>query len=306
MRNIDFIVPVYNNNESLEELVDILTGIGKELGNNFRIICVDDGSKDDSLATLERIRKVRCKDLINIQLIKNYGQLAAIFAGFEMSNASKIVVISADLQDDAGKIVLMSQALDEGFEVAACHRVERAESSYRQLTSWIAYKIARLGYPEMPRGGFDYFMLSRIALNEIIENQKRTTFLQGAILRLGFPIKWIPYKRISRKYGKSQWTFRKKVAFLLDILFESTLSPLRFISFSGALVSLFSVFVILQVSIGRLVGKSPFDGFAFIVSLICFFGGLSIFSIGILGEYILRMLKGSQITSYKIKSIFSN
>lgn len=304
-RILDLVIPVFNNAESLREVNDqIISVVYPLVGNRYSIIYVDDGSKDESFAILSSLQRENPATTTVIKLQRNYGQLAALFAGYDMSSANYTVTISADLQDDASKILNMYQAaIIDGYEIAVCFRESRSENLYRKLTSQIAYRIARLGYKDIPLGGFDYFLMSNKAKNILCLEFKNSRFLQGSVMDLGFPIAWVGYNRQNRKYGKSQWSFRKKVRLLLDILFQSSYLPLRFLTFLGAVSCAGSFLFILDVIIEWSLGRTPFNGFAIIVILISFYGGLTLLAAGIIGEYIVRILEGTKSAKYRVKEI---
>ena len=166
---------------------------------------VDDGSGDGSLGELLRLRQENPALVRVVQLTRNFGQVAAMYAGFSVARGGCVLPISADGQDP---VDLMNEMLaahfEEGYEVVACQRMGRDESFFRVATSRFFYALMRkLCFPNMPGGGFDYVLLGRRAKDLILRSRESHPFFQGQVLWPGYRTKFLSYRRRAREHGKS-------------------------------------------------------------------------------------------------------
>jgi glycosyltransferase involved in cell wall biosynthesis len=298
--SLSVIVPVYKNAESLKELISRLTAqLSKEFSNpeDYEIVFVVDGSPDASLSILldekaalkNTLQKIRI-----IELSQNYGQTAAIIAGIEYSSAQACIVISADLQDPPECIDSLINSWNEGFEIVISTRESRKDGRLVGLTSKIAHTVFRFSQPNMPRNGFDFFLISRDAATHLIKIRGRNRFLQGDILSLGFSQKIVSHDRVARKVGKSSYNFKSRFKLFIDSLFENTRFPITLIFGIGTSIAILGMVIAIISVINYYVGSTPFNGFAAIFSSILFLGGLQIFLIGLIGQFIYRTFEISR------------
>jgi dolichol-phosphate mannosyltransferase len=273
------------------------------------VIFVDDGSEDGSLDELLQIRAQNPQLVKVIELTRNFGQVGAVLAGFFYAKGKCVISMSADGQDPAMLINDMLQAhFEEGFEVVACTRQGRDESFYRIWTSKMFYGLVRrLSFPNMPAGGFDFKLLGRRALDVLLRNQEAHPFLQGQILWMGFKTKFIGYRRLERKVGKSRWTFGKKVTYLIDGALSYSFLPIRLMSVVGFLAALLGFIYALLVIVTRLTVGHPVSGWAPLMVVTLVMGGVQMLMLGIIGEYLWRTL--AQVRSrdpYIIEAIYDD
>jgi len=258
------------------------------------VIFVDDGSGDGSLDELLGIWQDNPKLVKVIKLVRNFGQVNALLAGFSHSRGKCVIAISADGQDPPGLINEMLKAhFQEGFEVVVCTRKGRDESYFRILTSRIFYAIMRkLAFPNMPKGGFDFVLLGQRPLRAFLRNVSRTPFFQGEILQTGFQTKSLEYHRQERITGKSRWTFGKKLTYLIDGVIAHSFFPIRVMSAAGILLALLGFLYALIVVLSRLVLGNPVNpkGWTPMMVVVLLLGGFQMLMLGILGEYVWRTL----------------
>jgi dolichol-phosphate mannosyltransferase len=297
--DLSIVIPVFNNAESLQILHHELVSACNEILSNgdYEFIFVDDGSQDESMIKLRELARFSDKNIRIVKLAKNYGQVSAIFAGYSKATGKAIITVSADLQDPIELIPKFYREFLGGCDIVIGSREGRDEGLFRRATSYMAYRVARIGHPTLPAGGFDYFLISRRAIDQILKFQGMTQFIQGAIVDLGLPTQTIPYRRKARAHGKSQWTFLRKTRFLGDILVESTFAPIRIFTGFGFLTVLISNALLLVIGWGKLHGSTPFNGFTSLAALITTIGGITILMIGILGEYLIRTLRQISLKS---------
>lgn len=295
-RTIDYsiVIPVYFNEGSLVSTMASIQNdvIARNPHLRCEVIFVDDGSEDGSLDELLQIRAQNPQLVKVIKLTRNFGQVSAVLAGFFYAKGKCVISMSADGQDPAALINDMLQAhFEEGFEVVACARQGRDESFYRIWTSKVFYGLMRrLSFPNMPAGGFDFKLLGRRALGVLLKNQEAHPFLQGQILWMGFKMKFIGYRRLERKVGKSRWTFGKKVTYLIDGALSYSFFPIRLISAVGFLAASLGFLYALIVIVARLTKSDPIPGYAPLMVVILVMGGVQMLMLGVIGEYLWRTL----------------
>ena len=290
---ISVVSPVFNNAGSIFELVDRIVAIRNAEFPRYQleIVLVDDGSSDNSVIEIQsrfthEYSKVKLRLL---RLSRNFGQVSAIVAGLAACEGEVCVVISADLQDPPELIAHLVEKWEAGSEVVIAAREERNDGLLSTLFSRVSYSVARRRYKDMPRGGFDFFLLSRRAKDQFVTKPGRKRFLQGEIFELGLARSFVPYERLSRTVGRSQWRFWKRVEYFVDLVIASTNVPMRAATLLGFLSVVTSTIYGLVVLASRVFGVVPDGGWTPIVLLTLFFGGLTVFLLGLIGEYIWRI-----------------
>lgn len=294
MPDYTIVIPVYYNEGSLFPTMDaIYNEVIKQNGEySCEVIFVDDGSGDNSLEELLSIRK-QYPDIVKIiKLTRNFGQGNALLAGFSYAKGKCVVAISADGQDPPDLINDMLRAFfKENYEVVACTREARDESFYRVITSKIFYSLMRrMAFPNMPAGGFDYYLLGRRALSVFFRNIDKHPFFQGAILWTGFKTKYISYVRRKRTIGKSRFTLGKKITVFLDGLMSYSFTPIRLMSVIGIAIAFVGFLGALYLVLARIFGGTSVIGWTSIIVAVLVLGGLQMIMLGIIGEYLWRTL----------------
>jgi polyisoprenyl-phosphate glycosyltransferase len=292
-KDFSIIIPVYFNEGSLSiTYAQLKKEVLTEQQLSYELIFIDDGSLDNSLQELLEIRKLDPENIKIVKFTRNFGQVAAIMAGYEISNSKVVINISADLQDPPSLInEMIKKHFSEGYEVVICTRDSREESLFRRLTSRFFYSlIKKWSLPTMPIGGFDYVLISRKVRNLILSHKEVNPFWQGQILWHGFKTYHIPYQRKKREIGKSRWTFSKKIKYLIDGLMAYSYIPIRIISVLGFLNALAGFLYAFVIIFARIFGDVPFKGWAPIMILILVLSGIQMIMLGIIGEYLWRTL----------------
>ncbi len=290
MKRISFVIPVYRNERAVtltyRHIRDVMQSDLSRYA--YEVVFVDDGSDDGSL---EEILAIRDADP-NVRVItftRNFGQMAAILAGFSQAAGDVVIQLSADLQDPISLVPQMVAEYERGAEIVACHREHREDGASRRLMSRALYGILRMSYPQIPPGGFDYILLDRRVVDAFNAVDVRNRFFQGDILWFGYKTTFIPYTRMKRAIGRSQYTFAKRLKNSLDAILDSSYLPIRFISLVGVLTALLGFLYAIDIVYGRLRHDIPFTGWAPIMILILIIGGLLILMLGIIGEYVWRI-----------------
>lgn len=293
------VLPVYYNEDSLEPAFRDLKAAfvdAADAGWHGRLLYVDDGSGDGSLDVLRRLREQRGIPVTVVKLSRNFGQVMAIRAGIEHARTPVVIVMSADGQEPASLIRQMLDAhRNGGAEVVVCTRSDREESGYRKLTSKIFYALMKkLCFRDMPVGGFDCFLLGPKARQAFLAEPERQPFLQGQILGLGFKRVFIPYVRLARQFGKSRWTFGKKLAYFFDGLMNYSFAPIRFVSFLGVALAVLGLLYAIVVFFAKILVGNPVQGWTPLMIAVLVLGGAQMLTLGIFGEYLWRILVQAQ------------
>lgn len=293
-KNISIVIPVFRNEKAITVTFEKLNELFSGLNYEFDIIFINDGSDDGSLEELVLLHNKHIDKIKLISFSRNFGQVAAITAGFERVSGDAVIMMSADLQEPVSLITGMIGEWENGNKIVICHRTDREDSVVANISSSIFYRFMHYVNPKMPRGGFDFLLLDKIALKHLLCIKEKNRFLQGDILWLGFKSSFIPYKRLKRDIGKSQWTLSKKLKYLIDGFISTSHLPIRVMSLMGILFSIAGFLYGGVIVVERILNNSPFQGYAPIMILILITGGLNMLMLGLVGEYLWRIYDESR------------
>ncbi|MEZ4877539.1 MAG: glycosyltransferase family 2 protein [Flavobacterium sp.] len=284
---LSFVIPVYRNEGSLIPTFTIIKDLVTKNKFEYELIFVNDGSDDNSFEELKELFKIDSNVKV-LSFSRNFGQVAAVIAGLKEVTGDVVISMSADLQEPIELIEQMVQKWQEGNEIVICHRTDREDGFIANNTSKIFYKLMKYVNPKMPNGGFDFLLLDKKAVNVLNQIDERNRFFQGDVLWLGFNTAFIPYRRIKRAIGKSQWTLSKKIKYFIDGLLNTSYVPIRLMSFLGLCFSFVGFLYSLIIIYSRFVNNTPFNGWAPIMILLLIIGGMIMVMLGIIGEYVWR------------------
>jgi dolichol-phosphate mannosyltransferase len=290
-RKISIVVPVYFNEQSLPLLFEALSSIEKRLlekNVEMELIFVDDGSTDSSLGELLKIKRLRESTKV-IKLTKNFGAMHASKTGFQFVTGDCFLILAADLQDPPELILEMVDRWLAGAKFVLCKRTHRHDSAPTKLFAYIYYKLVRFFVvKDYPHRGYDLALMDR-AMLAYLQTSSKNINLPLFAYWLGFKPEVILYKRQKRLFGKSHWTFSKRVKLFLDSLLGFSVVPIRLISLVGFFISLASFGYGTSILINGLLGNVVVLGFATIVTILSFLLGLIIIMLGVIGEYVWRI-----------------
>ncbi|HPW97502.1 MAG TPA: glycosyltransferase family 2 protein [Flavobacterium sp.] len=284
---LSFVIPVYRNEGSLIPTFTKIKDLVTKNKFEYELIFVNDGSDDNSFEELKELFKIDSNVKV-LSFSRNFGQVAAVIAGLKEVTGDVVISMSADLQEPIELIEQMVQKWQEGNEIVICHRTDREDGFIANNTSKIFYKLMKYVNPKMPNGGFDFLLLDKKAVNVLNQIDERNRFFQGDVLWLGFNTAFIPYRRIKRAIGKSQWTLSKKIKYFIDGLLNTSYVPIRLMSFLGLCFSFVGFLYSLIIIYSRFVNNTPFNGWAPIMILLLIIGGMIMVMLGIIGEYVWR------------------
>lgn len=295
MKTLSIIIPVYFNEPNIFPLYDQLKkDVLDKIKYNYEIIFVDDGSKDNSVSKILDLQ-TKHPHIKLVKLSRNFGSHPAILAGLSESKGDAACFISADLQDPPKIILEMLNKWESGADSVIAVRKDREESHLQKLLSNTYYRIMRkIALKNMPLGGFDCFLVDRKVINTIVRMNEKNTSLMGLILWSGYNISEIKYTRKARKLGKSQWTLSKKIKYFTDSIISFSFFPLRITTIIGIVFSIVSFVWMLVVLFTWIFGQIPVQGYTTLIIIILFSSGLILFSLGMVGEYLWRVLDSSR------------
>jgi dolichol-phosphate mannosyltransferase len=289
---LSVVIPVYFNAESLAPLWQALEAALEQLpeGLRWEVVFVDDGSGDGSFAELERLHRETGGRVRVARLTRNFGQVAAILAGLQLARGDACVVLSADLQDPPALIPEMARRWNGGaVKIVLATRAAREDGALARWASRAFYRLMRrYAVPNMPEGGFDFFLIDRRVVNIVNALDEKNTFIQGMILWTGFPPEMIPYTRRKRPRGRSRWTLSGKIKYFIDGFVTYTVAPIRLITLVGLTVSLLSFGYAALILVLRLLWGLPVEGWAPTMISILGLSGVQLVMLGIIGEYLWR------------------
>lgn len=290
------VVPVYKNAETIPNLVNVLNDINNKLNGKLEAVFVVDGSPDDSLSLLHEALN---ETSINTQLLvhsRNFGSFAAIRTGLNAAKGQKFAVMAADLQEPPELVLSIFDALDHnGCDVAIGVRRSRSDSFFSNLTSGIFWRIyRRFIIREIPSGGVDVFGCNEVFRNQLLELKESRSSLISLIFWLGFRRKLVYYDRLPRTEGRSSWTFKKKIDYMLDSIFAFTDLPIKVLLTLGTLGITLSFLLAVIVLIGRIAGWITIPGYTATMLILLFFGSVNILGFGVVGAYAWRAYENSK------------
>jgi glycosyltransferase involved in cell wall biosynthesis len=304
-RKLSLCFPVYQNAGSLQELYrrsrEAMEISFPEIELEF--IFVNDGSTDGSLEELRAIKEESHDQRIKIiNFSRNFGAQAACIAAWTHASGDACIVLAADLQDPPEQCIEMVKEWERGNDIVISYRRSHGTSLLKRFTSRVAYRIL---LPQSPYGGFDFVLFDRKALNALLSLTERNRFFQHDVLSLGFPLKFIPYDKLERRVGKSQFGHLKRWNYFLTGYLNATYMPIRFFSFVGLLFALASATYTGMIVYAYFAKKTPFEGWAPIMVLLLLIGGLIMIMLGLIGEYVWRIFdEVKKRPQYFIKDIY--
>jgi len=289
---ISVIVPCYNESVALPLFIEEMYKIIRQMeGLTFEIILINDGSRDNTKLVIKKLADAD-ERIKYISFSRNFGKEAAIYAGFQHANGNYVVMMDADLQDPPSLLPEMYKAVsEEGYDSVATRRVNRkGEPRIRSFFARCFYRIInKMSNVEIIDGARDYRLMNRKFLNALLELSEYNRFSKGLFGWVGFKNKWIDFENIERVAGETKWSFWSLFRYSIEGIVAFTTTPLIISSIVGFVFCLISVLAIAFIIIRRLVFGDPVAGWASLTCIITFLGGIQLFCLGILGQYMAKM-----------------
>ena len=294
---LSLVVPCYNEAENVAACQEAVMTALSDCGYDYEIIFVDDGSKDTTLFELKKLHaQQRCPVKI-VSFSRNFGKEAGIYAGLKHASGDYISIIDADLQQRPEIVCDMVKILDEKpeYDVVAAYQDRRGEGKILSFFKKTFYRlINRLSDIDLKSDASDFRTFRRCVADSILSMGEYHRFSKGIFAWVGFNTCFIPYTVCKRNAGKSKWNYRRLTNYAADGIIGYSIKPLRIATFFGMLTAFASLIYLVIVILQKLIGGIDIPGYATIIVLILFLGGMQLFCIGIIGEYVGRTFEQSK------------
>mgnify|MGYP001801694443 CR=1 FL=1 len=288
--DLSLIVPMYNEEESCQRFFETVVPVLTSLTEKYEIICINDGSRDDTFAVLQTCRAANDRIKL-INLSRNFGKEAALTAGLDMARGKAVIPIDADLQDPPELIVDMHKAWQEGAQVVLARRIDRSSDTiFKRLSARYFYSLfTKLSKPGIPADVGDFRLMDRVVVEAMKKLPERSRFMIGLFAWVGYRQVTIDYVRPERAAGETSFNFTKLWNFALDGIFSFSAIPLKIWSYFGVGVSILSVIYMSYLIMQTIITGVDVPGYASTLSVILFFNGIMMLSLGAIGEYVARI-----------------
>lgn len=289
-RTLSCVIPGLNEAENLPALMPVLVAQLRELVQDFEIIFVDDGSTDATPLVVEHLRQTY-PQVVYIQLSRNFGKEAALTAGLQASRGQVVVCMDADLQHPPALIRDMLERWACGVEMVYAVRETRDDETWmKRAGTSLFYKLMRTSSGlRVPRDAGDFRLLDRCVVDALLALPERSRFMKGLFAWVGFPSEPIYYSPAERLHGVSRFRPGKLLRFAVDGLTAFTTWPLRLLSLMGAVLAMLSFGYGLFIIFKHLLYGDAVRGWATLITVVLFFAGVNMLSLGIVGEYVARI-----------------
>lgn len=292
MKKISIVVPCYNEEKAIPYFYDEITKVAKDLKYNFEYIFVNDGSKDNTINIIKDLSKHDNK-VKYINFSRNFGKEAAMYAGLSLSSGDYVTIMDADLQDPPSLLPEMINILEDkenDYDSVGTRRVTRqGEPPIRSFFARLFYKIInKLSKVEMVDGARDFRLMTRQVVNSILELKEYNRYSKGLFEFVGFKTKWLEYENINRVAGETKWSFWKLFLYAIEGIVAFSTAPLAIAVIMGLLFCIISFILIIFIIIKTLIYGDPTSGWPSLVCIIFFVGGIQLFCLGIIGEYLSK------------------
>ncbi|WP_202119034.1 glycosyltransferase family 2 protein, partial [Francisella tularensis] len=284
------IITVKDEAEGIEHLFARLMPILEKLPTKYELVFINDGSNDNTLELLLEKQK-DIPEIAIVDLSRNFGKEAALFAGFANCNGDAAISIDADLQDPPELILEMVQHWLDGYEVVTAVRENRdTDTSTKKHTAGLFYKVMnKISDTKLTPNAGDYRLLNRAAVNAFLELKEKIRFNKGLLTWIGFKEKIVYHAREERAAGQTKWNYWKLFKFSIDGITSFSRAPLEIWSYIGGVVALISFIYGSIIVLKSLLFGVDVPGYPSLVTFILFFSGLQMIGIGMLGSYIGRI-----------------
>ena len=294
VRNISVVSPCFNEEGVITELVKRLTNVLEAISLPYEIILVDDGSKDRTWKVMCDLRKSNQR-LKTIKLSRNFGHQLALTCGLDQAVGDVVLIIDADLQDPPELLPEMLKLWETGFDVVYGQRTKRTGESW--LKRFLAYSfyriIGEITKVNIPKDTGDFRLLDRKAVNALCSLRERHRFVRGMVSWIGYRQCPVTYERPDRFAGKTKYPIKKSLLLAFDAITSFSYTPLRFASYLGGAISLFSFIYLVVVILLKFLGINVIVYTSMMASILLL-GGVQLMVLGIIGEYIGRIFEQGQ------------
>lgn len=288
--DISVIIPVFNEEAIIDEIYKRLSTTLAPLAINYELVFVDDGSKDRTLEKISALAE-KYNTVKYISFSRNFGHQVALTAGLEHVTGEAVVIIDGDLQDPPELIPEMYAKYKEGYKVIYAKRKKRkGDSFFKKMTAKLFYRLLKkLTSFDIPLDTGDFRLIDKAVVEALKQMPEQNKFYRGQIAWLGFKQSYVEFERQERFAGETGYPFSKMLKFALDGITAFSDKPLRLVTYIGFFISFLAFLIILYALYSYFILHRAIVGWTSLIISTMFIGGIQLFAIGIIGEYISRL-----------------
>ncbi len=288
---ISFILPVHNEEDNIKILYNRIIKLKKDLPKySFELIFVNDFSTDNSFKEMQDLHKKDPEQVKIINFSKNYGHQIAVTAAQDYAEGDAVIIMDTDLQDPPEVCLELVQKYEEGFDVVYAQRSKYKSSFTKQLFGFVFYRLLKsIASVDIPVDTGDFRLLSRRVNLEMRKYKEKSRYLRAISSLIGFKQTAVQFVRAPRLNGEPSYNFTKSLKLAMDGITSFSLFPIRFISFFGILISTSSLLAMVTYFVYAIFFKGELSAWGSILLIIIFMGGIQMFMLGIIGEYVGRI-----------------
>ena len=292
MKKLSVVVPCYNEEKTIVPFLESIARTEKELSDKlqFSYIFIDDGSSDNTLKVLKEASSQN-SNIHFISFSRNFGKEAALLAGLEDADGDFVTVMDVDLQDPPELLVEMYSKINDGYDIVATRRSNRiGEPIIRSFFAKLFYRIMnRVSSTEMIDGARDFRLMTRQVVDSILELKEVNRFSKGLFSWVGYKVTYISYENRERVAGETSWSFWSLLKYSIEGFINFSDVPLTLATWAGLFSFFLSIVGAVFVIIRQIIFSDPVPGWASIVTIILFLGGIQLLALGIIGKYISKI-----------------
>lgn len=289
-KKLSLVIPCFNESQVLPIFYEEVTKVLLATGGGYELLFVDDGSQDDTLDIIINLAKKDDK-VYYLSFSRNFGKEAAIYAGLCNAEGEYVAVMDADMQDPPAMLPQMMEILqNDEYDSVATRRMNRKGEP--PIRSWFARKfykcINKVSDADIVDGARDFRMMKRDMVDAIVKMREYNRFSKGIFGWIGFKTYWLAYENVERAAGETKWNFWKLFRYAIDGIINFSEVPLNISSWFGVVMTIFSFLFLLFVVFRKICFGDPVAGWASTICVIVFIGGIQLFCMGIMGQYIAK------------------
>lgn len=290
--DLSLVVPCFNEEDNIEEFYQCVESCFYGKGFTYELVFVNDGSRDKTLLKLKELVKTNNGSIQVVSFSRNFGKESAIYAGLTRAKGDAVCIIDADLQQRPEVVLEMKAILDTKPEVdcvAAFQQKRKEGKGISTLKSWFYKIINKVSEVDFVNGASDFRLMRRQMVNAVLSMTEYHRFSKGILSWVGFNTEHIAYEVQPREHGESKWSVLKLTKYAIEGIVAFSTAPLRLATVVGFISALLSVVYLVVVVVQKLFFEISVPGYATIVVLLLFLGGMVLFSLGIIGEYLAKI-----------------
>lgn len=286
---ISLVVPLFNEEENIHTLYTRCMNSMEKIGEPFEILCVDDGSKDNTLRLLVECHRKDNRFKV-LSLSRNFGHQSAVLAGLTHAKGEYIAIIDGDLQDPPEILGDFLAKIKEGNDVVYAVRKKRKEGLLKKAAYWIYYRaLDKVSDTAIPLDSGDFCMMKSVVVDNILAMPEQSLFIRGLRAWVGFKQVGLEYERDKRSAGAPKYTLKTLFKLAYNGIFSFSRYPVKLFSRLGLSVIVFAILYAIYILVKKILFGDVPEGFTTLVLLLSLFSGIQLFALGIFGEYITRI-----------------